>query len=212
MNPFDSRPETEEHIDVVRGLVGVVAGNLIERGDVHDASKREEPEKAVFDEYTPKLSAVTYGSPEYKEQLAGMGPGLEHHYAANDHHPEHFPVSPEHEVDVWFGGQDQYGREVSKAACLNRDCSWAKESLDDDDLRDEAGAHEREHSRPDGVAAMNVMQLTEMLCDWIAAGRRHADGGDIHRSIDQNASRFGYGEEIEQLLHTTADAILELEP
>ena len=31
-----------------------------------------------------------YGSDEYKEFLAGMKPALDHHYAENRHHPEHF--------------------------------------------------------------------------------------------------------------------------
>jgi hypothetical protein len=55
-----------------------------------------------------------------------------------------------------------------------------------------------------------LIQITEMLCDWIAATRRH-DDGDIRRSIDQNAERFGYGEEMKRLLHNTVDAILAAE-
>ena len=43
----------------------------------------------TFDEYTPKLKHSTYGTDEYKGFLAGMGAGLEHHYAHNRHHPEH---------------------------------------------------------------------------------------------------------------------------
>jgi hypothetical protein len=73
----------------------------------------------------------------------------------------------------------------------------------------EINDHHPEHF-PNGIADMNLIQLTEMLCDWIAATRRHADG-DIRRSIDQNAERFGYGEEITRLLHATVDAILAQE-
>lgn len=42
-----------------------------------------------------------------------------------------------------------------------------------------------------------------MLADWKAATLRH-DDGDLKRSIDINAERFGYGEEIHTLLLTTA--------
>jgi hypothetical protein len=56
----------------------------------HDLSKTQDPELAVFNEYTPKLKDSTYGSDEYKGYLAAMGEGLRHHYAANRHHPEHF--------------------------------------------------------------------------------------------------------------------------
>ena len=75
---------------------------LEDRGNNHDASKMNEPEVEVFAEYTPKLSACTYGSEEYKAFLAGMKPALEHHYANNRHHPEHFPngISDMNLVDI----------------------------------------------------------------------------------------------------------------
>lgn len=64
-----------------------------------------------------------------------------------------------------------------------------------------ANSHHPEHI--DGtVGWMGLPELTEMLCDWLAATRRHEDG-DIRRSIEQNAERFGYGEEIKQLLLNT---------
>ncbi len=50
----------------------------------------EEPEVSVFDEYTHKLKNSTYGSEEYKQFLVEMKPALDHHYANNRHHPEHF--------------------------------------------------------------------------------------------------------------------------
>lgn len=86
---YDSRPDTYAHIEQVRGLLLYVAGELLQRAHVHDKSKLVEPERSVFDEYTPKLRDSTYGSDEYKAFLEGMGEGLRHHYAENDHHPEH---------------------------------------------------------------------------------------------------------------------------
>lgn len=59
----------------------------------------------------------------------------------------------------------------------------------------------------DGVAGMNLLDLIEMLCDWKAAGERHAGGGDIVRSIKLNRERWGYGEELERLLLNTAEAL-----
>lgn len=54
-----------------------------------------------------------------------------------------------------------------------------------------------------GIAGMNLLQLTEMLCDWKAASERH-DDGDIYHSIEINADRFGYGEAVKRLLRNTA--------
>jgi hypothetical protein len=88
--PYDSTSDTLAHIEQVRELLEAVISNLHYRASVHDASKLRDPEKAVFDEYTPKLRDTTYGSDEYKTFLDGMGEGLNHHYAANDHHPEHW--------------------------------------------------------------------------------------------------------------------------
>ncbi len=146
----DSRVDTYEHIVQVRGLLLGVVAELLRRAQKHDRSKLIAPERSVFDKYTPLLANSTYGSPEYKGYLEGMGEALQHHYIVNDHHPEHFEA---------------------------------------------------------GIGDMDLVQLTEMLCDWIAATRRHVDG-DIHRSIDQNAERFGYGVEIRRLLHNTVNQIL----
>jgi hypothetical protein len=67
--------------------------------------------------------------------------------------------------------------------------------------------HHPEH-HAEGIADMNLMQLTEMLCDWLAAVKRH-DDGDIRRSITINRERFGYGDEIERLLLNTVGAMDE---
>ncbi len=62
----------------------------------HDATKMETPELESFTEYTSLLKDSTYGSKEYNERLAGvLKPALDHHYAKNRHHPEHW----EHGVD-----------------------------------------------------------------------------------------------------------------
>jgi hypothetical protein len=87
---YDSRNDTIEHAVRVRELLMPVIDELDDRSRIHDASKTQPPEKAIFDEYTPKLRHSTYGSDEYKGFLEGMGEGLAHHYAVNRHHPEHF--------------------------------------------------------------------------------------------------------------------------
>lgn len=86
---YDSRADTLVHIETVRRFLGSVVKCLENRAAVHDLSKLEDPEKGVFDEFTPKLKGSTYGSDEYKGFLAAMKPALDHHYAANPHHPEH---------------------------------------------------------------------------------------------------------------------------
>lgn len=85
----DSRPATLAHIAAVRGRLGEVIRGLVARQAGHDLTKLADPEKAAFDEFTPKLRATTYGSDEYRGFLAATKPALDHHYAHNSHHPEH---------------------------------------------------------------------------------------------------------------------------
>jgi hypothetical protein len=87
---YNSIPDTYAHIAVVQANLQTVAILLMNRAQNHDRSKLEDPELAIFNEFTPKLKNSTYGSDEYKKFLSEMGAGLEHHYKFNDHHPEHF--------------------------------------------------------------------------------------------------------------------------
>jgi len=144
---YDSAYDNMNHVDEVRNKIRQVVVDLEERAIVHDASKFEKPEKPIFDEFTPKLKDSTYGSDEYKQFLADMKPALDHHYAVNDHHPEHFQF---------------------------------------------------------GIKDMNLVQLIEMLCDWKAASMRH-DDGDLGKSIEINADRFGYDKGLTAILWNTAN-------
>lgn len=146
MNTYDSLPDTLAHIGRVRQLIRLCQSNLNTRALHHDDSKCEAPEKPVFDEMTPKLKASTYGSEEYKGFLAHMKVALDHHYAANSHHPEHYP---------------------------------------------------------NGISGMSLLDVLEMLCDWKAAGERHANGS-IAKSLEVNKGRFGISDQLASILQNTA--------
>lgn len=81
--------ETRKHQKLVSDTLILIATALLERARVHDNSKLEDPERCVFIETTEKLKKLTYGSDEYKQQLADMKVALDHHYLMNRHHPEH---------------------------------------------------------------------------------------------------------------------------
>lgn len=86
-----SNYDTCLHIQTVQKYLNRVIRELLDRSEQHDQSKLAAPEVEMFTEYTPKLAASTYGSPEYEGFRKAMGPALAHHYAKNRHHPEHFP-------------------------------------------------------------------------------------------------------------------------
>jgi len=138
--------KTIKHIMDVQGFISIIVGELETRARFHDRSKLYSPEVETFDVYSKKLKGCTYNSEEYKQFLKGMKPALDHHYAENNHHPEH----------------------------------WEN-----------------------GIADMDLVDLTEMLCDWKAATLRH-DDGDLIKSIEQNQKRFGYSNDIKKLLLKTA--------
>ena len=85
---YDSEAETRKHIAEVAKLMLEVMNHLTSRIIKHDRTKLWTEEKKIFDEYTPMLKHLTYGSDEYKRCLASMKPALDHHYAWNRHHPE----------------------------------------------------------------------------------------------------------------------------
>jgi hypothetical protein len=61
--------------------------------------------------------------------------------------------------------------------------------------------HHPEH-HVGGIAGMNLIDLLEMICDWKAATLRH-DDGCIMKSIQINQARFGYSDELKNILWNT---------
>jgi len=87
---YDSESDTLRHIKRVNHLLIEAAVELLKRGQVHDNSKLLEPEKSLFDLYTPLLKNSVYGSEEYKQFLVDLKVALDHHYSKNTHHPEYY--------------------------------------------------------------------------------------------------------------------------
>jgi hypothetical protein len=88
---YDSTIDTTLHVNRVRFLLGECAIKLLERGSKHDASKLEQPEKAIFDAVGNRLAVITYEGEDYKQSLEELKVALDHHYLHNTHHPEHYP-------------------------------------------------------------------------------------------------------------------------
>lgn len=82
--------ETRKHILRVIEIAHVFACELMRQAASHDKSKLESPEVEIFTEFTPKLAAAKYPSEDYESFLKEMSVALDHHYANNRHHPQHF--------------------------------------------------------------------------------------------------------------------------
>lgn len=73
-------------------------------------------------------------------------------------------------------------------------------------------AHYRHHPEhfERGINDMNLIDIVEMICDWKAASMRHNDG-NLLKSIEINARRFGYDDQLKQILINTAKLFDETE-
>jgi hypothetical protein len=67
--------------------------------------------------------------------------------------------------------------------------------------------HHPEHSE-DGIDDMNLIDITEMFCDWLAATRRHHDG-DINKSIEINSKRFNMSPQLVSIFNNTVKLFKE---
>ena len=65
--------------------------------------------------------------------------------------------------------------------------------------------HHPEHFKR-GITDMTLVDLMELLCDWKAASLRHTDG-NIRKSIEINQQRFGYSDELKQILVNTIEML-----
>ena len=64
---------------------------LIKRAIRHDLSKYGPEEAPAYSRALPSLQDADYASDQYAAAIHLLGPALQHHYANNTHHPEHWP-------------------------------------------------------------------------------------------------------------------------
>ena len=170
--------DTIKHILNVQEKINDFIIRLEARGKFHDESKLLDPEVAIFEKFTPLLAKSTYGSDEYKQFLIEMKPALDHHYANNRHHPEHFKY--------W-------------------ECNGCFKRFRPEPMVCNVCGYSQFTERPD-ISEMTLIDLVEMFCDWKAAVERH-NNGDILKSIEINSKRFEISDQLKQILINTANEV-----
>lgn len=73
----------------------------------------------------------------------------------------------------------------------------------------EVNRHHPEHFK-NGIDDMTVIDLVEMLADWLAAVKKHNDG-DIYESLEINRKRFKMSNQVYNILKNTVDEIKKIE-
>lgn len=79
-----------EHKMNVQIIMNKLSRAILIRGRRHDNSKLKSPEKEGYSAHYNELRTAKFGSPEYQTIKEKLEPVIQHHYAENDHHPEHF--------------------------------------------------------------------------------------------------------------------------
>ena len=97
-----------------------------------------------------------------------------------------------HEASVGTPMYDYFLHELRKALAHHYRCN----------------RHHPEHFG-NGINGMTIMDLSEMLCDWIASAERHEDG-DIYMSIEILSKRFKYGTPMKKVLSNTCEQYLKI--
>jgi len=71
-------------------------------------------------------------------------------------------------------------------------------------------SHNRHHPEyhKEGISGMNLLDVTEMLCDWKASSERQKNG-NLLKSIEINAERFNIDKQLMQILINTAQLLEE---
>jgi len=91
MNIHESICDTYKHKQLVNKFMNQIIQRLGERAINHDNSKLEDIEANIFAQHNSKLAGSTYGSEESNKTLKDLKVALDHHYANNRHHIEHYP-------------------------------------------------------------------------------------------------------------------------
>jgi hypothetical protein len=100
-----------------------------------------------------------------------------------------------------------YSKVASKLQGLTYGSEEYKENLKDlGEALDHHYKHNRHHPEffENGINDMNLIDITEMLCDWMAAIEKHEDG-NIYESLRINKERFNISDQLYGILKNTVD-------
>lgn len=174
---YDSLEDTMAHIETVREYIEQVKTNLTIRGVAHDASSLVEPEKSFYDKYRPLLSSLEYNSPAYLAALEEFKPAIQHHYDNNSHHPEHFK---HFECGACF---KHFSEEPENSHCDR--CGYSV------------------FEQYTGVNGMSLLDVLEMLIDWLAAIARKGTDEDVLDNFDRTRKRFKISPQLADIIKNT---------
>jgi hypothetical protein len=79
-----------EHRDRLSKIMARFITNLVNRSAIHDDSKLSAHELGPYASVIDEFGKYKFGTPEYGAIRETIQGSVDHHYAHNRHHPEHF--------------------------------------------------------------------------------------------------------------------------
>ncbi len=95
--------------------------------------------------------------------------------------------------------QTTYGSEAYKQVC--RDIKPAIQH------HITSNRHHPEYFGEAGINGMTLIDLIEMVCDWIAASQRTEKSNDIYQGLEINKERFHIDDQLFQIIKNTVDSL-----
>lgn len=164
------------HNNHVQKNIAAILANFAMRMANHDQSKYSDDEAALV-VGKPALDELEYNTPEYEDGLKKVQAAIQHHYAKNSHHPEHYKT--------W-------------------ECNGCFKKFDENTLPDSLHCDEclcEIFEQSIGVCGMSLLDLIEMACDWNAAAKEHSS--TFEQSVSRNIERFNLSTEMQKILINT---------
>jgi hypothetical protein len=119
--------------------------------------------------------------------------GIEHDFSKLGELKPAFDIATPKLKDMTYGSEEYKKSLEDLGPALHR--HWELES------------HHPEHYE-NGLDGMNLMDLTEMICDWVAASKRHSDGNP-HKSLEINRERFNMSGQVYSILKNTLEFLVQ---
>jgi hypothetical protein len=211
MEIYDSSVETRKHIETVGKYIDIIRQGIMKTSDftenINDATlvdliicltnNKTFPGDAVITKINTNSSLMRPNTYSHEKQLKASLNFINDLKTRALLHDESKLIEPEKsEFDIWTPklAGSTYGSEEYKKFLVE-----LKKALNH---HYQNNRHHPEYFSA-GILGMNIVDITEMFCDWTAATERHNDG-DIFKSIEINQERFEYGPVLAKVFANTA--------
>jgi hypothetical protein len=69
----------------------------------------------------------------------------------------------------------------------------------------------RPHGPVHFLSQMNLIEILEMVCDWIGASQRNGSKTDIYKGLEINKERFKINDQLFSIIMNTVEYLLKID-